>query len=317
MTFFGLFDFRGMENQRTVLQPDSIVPFFIKATNDGQRLFEVVQAPMNKVDPLGIAQSIVKDFGISSGFTEQICSLVESQLDDFKKTATQVPISEWAEKGSAVHILTLEVGINTVVYSDMIEWDIFDETADPDAFARITVKELALPIEFVNVISAQIRWQVIRFRAMHCYPDRLKRAFENKTVLPPHVTRRIRPVADLLDASPFVGLVQGATTKKSISSLNRQTRHLKRQGHTVSNGALYPEEDPGKIQVKLVPIVRASPMPEDSPDIDIASIPHMISSDAYDNPELIEKVRKKFKNPLLFAQNQNSDDSGSDSAGEN
>lgn len=305
-----------MENQRTVLQPDSIVPFFIKATNDGQRLFEVVQVPMNKADPLGIAQSIVKDFGISSGFTGHICSLVESQLDDFKKTANQHPISEWAEKGSAVHIITLEVGINTVVYSDMLEWDIFDDSADPDAFARITVKELALPIEFVNVISAQIRWQVIRLRAMHCYPDRLRRAIENKTVIPPHVTRGLRPLADLLDASPVVGLVQGATTKKTMSSLNRQTRHLKRQGHTVSHGALYPEEDPGKIQVKLVPIVRASPMPEDSPSIDLASIPHMIKDDTYDNPELVDKVRQKFNSPLLFAQNQASDDSGSDSGGD-
>lgn len=308
-----------MSEKRTVLHPDSIVPFFINATNDGQRLFEVVQVPMNKVDPLAIAQGIVKDysFGLNSGFTRQICSLVESQLDDFKKTAIQHPISEWAEKGSAVHILSLEVGINTVIYNDMIEWDIFDETADPDAFARITVKELALPVEFVNVISAQIRWQVIRFRAMHCYPDRLRRAIENKTVFPPHVTRNLRPVAELLDASPVVGLVQGATTKKSISSLNRQTRHLKRQGHAVSNGALYPEEDPGKIQVKFVPLVRASPMPEDSPDIDLASIPHMITDDAYNNPELIEKVRKKFNSPLFSAQNQASDDSGSDSAGEN
>lgn len=306
-----------MSEQRTVLKSDSIVPFFINATNDGQRLFEVVQVSMNKADPLGIATSIVKDFGISSGFTGQICSLVESQLDDFKKTAVQHPSSEWAEKGSAVHILTLEVGINTVIYNDMIEWDIFDDTADPDAFARITVKELGLPVEFINVISAQIRWQVIRFRAMHCYPDRLKRAIENKTVLISNETRNIRPVAELIYSSPIVGLVEGATTKKTQSSLNRQTRHLKRQGHTVSNGALYPEEDPGKIQVKFAPLVRASPMPEDSPDIDLAAIPHMISDDAYDNPQLVEKVRKKFNSPLFYPQSQASDDSGSDSGAEN
>ncbi|OHS97206.1 hypothetical protein TRFO_36628 [Tritrichomonas foetus] len=304
------------KKSRTVLQPDSIIPFFINVVNDGQRLFEIVQVPMNKADPAAIAQSLVKDFGISSGFSDTIYSLVESQLDDFQKTAIQHPTSEWAIAGSAVHILTLEVGIDGVVYSDMLEWDIFDETADPDMFARLTVKELSLPVEFVNVISAQIRWHVIRLRAMHCYPDRLKHAIEIKSVTAPQTTRGIRSGAELLDASPVVGLVPGVTTKKSISSLNRQTRHLKRQGHTVARGALQPAEDPGKKQVKLVPVVRATPMPEDSPSIDLAAIPHMIKDDEYDNPSLIEKVQHKFNSPLLLSQNQVTDDSGSDSGSE-
>lgn len=304
------------QNQRTVLQPDSIVPFFIEAANEGQRLFEVVQVPLNKADPDEIAQSLVTDFDIRDPvFLQQISTIIDSQLDDFKKTVTQVPCSEWAVKGSAVHIITLEVGIDTVVYADMVEWDIFDDTADPDAFARITVKELGLPVEFINVISAQIRWNVIRFRAMHCYPEQFRAAIAANKVIPPHVTRGLRSVAELVQSSPIVGLIQGVTTKKSISSMNRQTRHLKRQGHTVARGALHPDEDKSKIQVKLVPMVRATPMPEDSPYIDLAALPHMISNDIYDNPDIVKKVEQKFNSPLLFTHNQVSDDS-SDSGNE-
>ena len=155
-------------NHLTVLKPNDIVPFFINVVNDSQRLYEVVQVPLNEANPTQIANNLVNDFGISHGFIEPIISLVEAQLDDFQKVAVQEPSTEWAKAGSAVHIFTLEVGIDAVVYGDMIEWDIFDEEADPDEFARKTTKELALPVEFENVISGQIRWQIIRLRAMHC-----------------------------------------------------------------------------------------------------------------------------------------------------
>ena len=301
---------------RPVLHANDVVPFFINVVNDSQRLFEVVQQRLDRSDALQISISLVRDFGISPGFTDSIVAVVSSQLFDYERCLSQRATSDWAVRGSAVHVLSLEAGIDGVVYSDTVEWDIFDESADPDAFARLTAKELCLPVEFVNVISAQIRWQVIRFRCMHCFPEKLAKAIENKTIAPPQTTRGLRHQAELLDASPVVGLVPGVTSKKSISSLNRQTRHLKRQGHTVARGALQPADDPGKRQVKLIPIVRAAPMPEDSPAIDLAEIPLMIDDDAYDNPDLVEKVRSKFKSPLLLSHNQVTDESGSDTGSE-
>jgi hypothetical protein len=80
---------------------------------------------------------------------------------DYQKAGVGVPSTEWAARGSASHIVFLEVGIDSVVYSDMLEWDVFDRSADPDDFARITVKELGLPVEFVNATSGQIRWQYL------------------------------------------------------------------------------------------------------------------------------------------------------------
>ena len=195
----------------------------------------------------------------------------------------------------------------------MIEWDIFDEEADPDEFARKTTKELALPVEFENVISGQIRWQIIRLRAMHCYPEKFLNYIKENNVAAPQKQKGLRSGTDLLDASPVIGLVPGVTEKKAISSRDRHARHLKRQGHTVARGALQPAEDQGVVPVKLVPVVRGTPLPEDSTSINLAEVLNMINDEAYDNPELIEKVSHKFNSPLLLSRSQNIDESGSDS----
>jgi hypothetical protein len=235
------------------------------------------------------------------------------ELDDFQKLSTQVPTTSWALSGSAVHILILEVGIDAVVYGDLIEWDIFDDTADPDEFAGLTVKELGLPVEFVNVISAQVRWQIIRFRAMHVHADRFYTFIETHPDAAPQTHRALRPRSDLKDVSPVVGLVPGVTAKKTIASRDRHARHLKRLGHAVARGALQPADDIGLTQVKVVPIVRAAPMPEDSTTIDLAVIPHLIGDPRYEKPEIVQHVQKKFNRPLLLSQHHNSEDSGSDS----
>jgi len=182
-------------------------------------------------------------------------------------------------------------------------------------FAIITSKELALPVEFTNAISAQIRWQTIRFRAMHCYPEKFNEYIKTNRSAAPQTRRGIRSGTDLLDASPVIGLVPGATEKKAISSRDRLARYAKRQGHTVSRGVLQPAEDPGVIHVKLVPVVRASPLPEDNTSIDLASIPAMLDDELYEAPEVIKKVQQKFSSPVLLEQHQNIDES-SDSGNE-
>lgn len=297
----------------TVLKPHDTVPFFIDVVNDSQRLYEVVQVPLDEANPTEIANNLISDFGISHGFLEPIISLVEAQLDDFRKVAVQRPATEWAAARSAVHILSLEVGIDAVVYGDMIEWDIFSDDADPDEFARKTTKELALPVEFENVISGQIRWQVIRLRAMHCYPERFARYIAENSIAAPQTQRGLRAGTEILDASPVIGLVPGVTEKKAISSRDRHARHLKRQGHTVARGALQPAEDQGVIPVKLVPVVRGTPLPEDNPSVNLAEVLSMINDESYDNPELVEKVRHKFSSSLLLSLSQNIYESGSDS----
>jgi hypothetical protein len=302
--------------RKTVLRPNDIVPFFINVVCDGQRLFEVVQAPLNDSSPEELAAMLVAELGIPQGFRDQIQSLLEVQQADFQNVSTQVPDTGWAREGSATHILTLEVGIDSVVYGDLIEWDVFDETADPDEFAGLTVKELGLPVEFVNVISAQIRWQVIRLRAMHAHPDRFDQYIQARPEAAPQTHRSLRPRADLMNASPVVGLVPGVTAKKTIASRDRHARHLKRLGHPVARGALQPAEEPGLTHVRVVPIVRAAPMPEDSTTVDLAAVPRMLADPRYEKPEVVQHVQKKFQRPALLSQHHNSEDSGSDSGGE-
>jgi hypothetical protein len=66
--------------------------------------------------------------------------------------------SEWELQGTAIHILSLEVGNDSVVSGDTIESDIFGNSADPESVTRLTVKELGFPIEFANAIAWKIRW---------------------------------------------------------------------------------------------------------------------------------------------------------------
>ena len=76
--------------------------------------------------------------------------------------------------------------------------------------------------------------------------------------------------------------------------------------------ALQSAEDLGEIQVKLVPIVRAAPMPEDSIAVDLAAVPEMLADDRYENMEVVQKVRKKFDSVVMMAQRHN-DESDSES----
>ena len=297
---------------RPVLLASEVVPFFINVECDHQRLFEVVQVRMDDVHPDEIADQIVSDIGMVQGFREQIQSLVEAQYLDYRKLLEQVPATEWARQGSAVHLFTLKVGIDSVVYDDMIEWDIFDASANPDEFALLTVKELGLPVEFVNVISGQIRYQVLRLRAMHCHPEQFQRFIEVNVDSAPQTVRGLRQRADLLNFTPGVGLVPGFADKKTRLSRERNARHWKRMGAPQVGEALQSSEDLGEVQVKLVPIVRAAPMPEDSISVDLAVVPKMLGDDRFENEEVVQKVRKKFDSVVMMAQRQN-DDSDSDS----
>jgi hypothetical protein len=57
-------------------------------------------------------------------------------------------------------------------------------------------------------------------------------------------------------------------------------------------------------------------MPEDSPTIDLAEVPQMLSDPRLENPDVVDHVQRKFKSPLLLSQRQHSDESGSDSGPE-
>lgn len=306
-----------LSNLKPVLNDDDIVPFFVNVVYDGWRLVDVVQVQLNQTDPAKIARTLVSDLELTNGFYESIFSAIEAQMQDYFEVAKQKPVTQWALDGSAVHILSIEAGLNTVVYSDMFEWDIFDEKADPDEFALITAKELALPPEFINVISAQIRYQVIRLRCMHCYPDRFTQFTHANPIAAPQILKGLRSIPELIDASPAIGLIPGQTSKNTLSSRDRRARYLKRQGHTVSSGALQPVDDAGILQVKLVPIVRASPVPEDSNTIDLALVPELLGDPTLYKEDIYKKVEHKFNSPILLTSHQNSaDDSGSDSGNE-
>lgn len=308
-----------MEGLRPVLLPNEIVPFFISVDHDQQRLHEVVQVRLSDVaskeERKKISSSIVSELSIGQGFNDPIYKLMKLQYKDYLGLTEKCPCTEWAQAGSAVHILNIEVGIDAVVYADVIEWDIFDTTADPDEFAQLTVKELGLPVEFSNVISAQIRYQIIRYRSMHCHPDTFRDFITRNPAAAPQTTRGLRPMADLLDFSPIVGLVPGVTAKKTISSRERHQRHMKRTGANITSGALQPAEDVGDVPVGLVPIVRAAPMPEDTTLIDLAAVPWMMQDDRFENEEVERKVRKKFESPIMMSQRPDNDsdsDSGAD-----
>jgi len=302
--------------KRPVLTNEEIVPFFIDVSFDAHRLFEIVQVRLCDANPETVTNSLVSDLNLSNGFKEAVLSLLESQTQDFKNLTSLYPISEYAQKGSAVHILSIEICTNTVVYSDQFEWDIFDTEANVDEFSRLTIKELGLPAEMTNTLSAQIRWQIIRFRCMHAYPDRLSQAILANPIYSPQTTRGLRSVSELIDVSPAVGLIPGREIKSSTSARNRDMRALKRQGRPVPVGALLPAENIGITNVKLVPIVRAIPQPEDSPNIDLSMLPHLYNEPEIITDEILQKVSQKIEQmPYMYNSHQGSADENDDLSG--
>lgn len=303
-----------MASMKPVLEIDDIVPYFMNIVFDSQRLCEVVQAKLGESNSEEIAQYLVNDLGLSHGFKQAIISLLDGQIAEYKRLLDVYPSTEWAKNGSAVHVFYVECGLNTVVYSDRFEWDIFDRNADPDKFALQTRAELGLPGEFTNVISAQIRWQIIKLRAMHANPDRFMEYIRTNPIAAPQTERGLRGIDDLLDSSPAVGLIPGVIAKKATHSRDRTIRYLKRQGHAVSKNALQPVEETGVLSVKLVPIVRVTPMPEDCLNIDLAAVPELMSSPSILTDDIRRKVDNKFEQAKFFVNaSRQSDYSDEDS----
>lgn len=68
-----------------------------------------------------------------------------------------VPIAVCAEKQTSVMFFQLEVRVADLVLQDRFLWDINDPGANPEAFAKTTVSDLGLPLDFVPAISLSIR----------------------------------------------------------------------------------------------------------------------------------------------------------------
>ena len=282
------------ENKKIpVLTPDEIVPFFINIRDGDQRLFEVLQLRLCDVDPEKITNTLTRDLSLPPNFSQAVFSFVESQFGEYQKLTELFPDTEWANKGSAVHCFQIEASTESVIYCDQFDWDIFDRTADPDAFAQLTIQELALPAEFVNVLSAQIRHQIIKFRSMHAFPDKFMEYIKTNPLAAPQIHIGFRPVSDLLDVSPAVGLKPGSETKSSTSSRERDMRAQRRQNRTIQTAALRRADDT-VIEVSLVPVVRAIPMPEDSTNIDLPAVPQLLADDEPVSQRDIDKVFNKL-----------------------
>ena len=227
------------ETRLPVLLPDEIVPFFINIVNEDRVFFEIVQIKLCDAEATKMKDDLTKDLELppNSSLAQTILSFLEGQIEEYKKLTEMYPETEWAEKNSAVHIILIEASTDSVIYCDQFEWDIFDRKANIDAFTRLTIEELGLPAEFVNTFSAQIRHQIIKYRAMHCFPDRLMEYTKTHPLFAPQSVRGFRPVQDLLDVSPVVGIKPGRETKNSNSSIERDRRAQRRHNKTNQLGS--------------------------------------------------------------------------------
>lgn len=297
------------ENLPPVLLPNEIVPFFIDVKDEENRFFEIIQIRLNEANAEKMANDISEDMGLPANFRQAIFSFLETQIADYQNLTEMHAATEWAKKGSAVHFLNVEASTDTVVYCDVFEWDIFDREMDPDAFSRLTIKELALPGEFVNTISAQIRHQVIKFRSMHAFPEKFAEYIKTNPSYKPQSDLGFRPVQDLLDVSPAVGLKSLREVKSSSSSRDRD-RRANRRSKTFQSDALHSLSESVITKVNLVPVVRPIPMPEDSTTIDLAALPSLLEDDEPLSQEELDKVAKKLDQARFVpAPSQQSDDS--------
>ena len=304
-----------MNSIRPILLLDDIVPFFINIDFDSHKLFEIVQVKLSEANPEQIISSLVVDLELPNGFKEVTLSFIETQLLEYKKLTEIYPTSKWAQEGSGIHIFEIEASTNSIVYSDLFDWDIFDYETDPDDFARLTIKELGLPLELINSLSGQIRWHTIKLRIFHSNPENLQKLIIKNPNFNPQQMIGLRQVTELIDVSPAIGIIPGREHKSTTSSRNRDIRAARRQGRSVPRGALIPIEEGGIIQIKLVPTVRAMIMPEDSPYVDLNAIPGLLKESDLIDDQFIERVRQKMEHNTYLYNNNNQFSDENDSSG--
>lgn len=287
-----------------VLAPDDIVPFFVNVTFGSFRLYEIIQVKLSEANAEEMTDDLIKD--LSSNKPEELVSFrplvltyLDDQIQDYQKLLNVVPCSGYAKKGSCVHVFSVECSSGAVLYNDQFEWDIFDRSASVDDITRLTIMELGLPIQFINIMSAQIRWQIIRLRAMHAHPEKLEESIKTKEILVPQTVFGFRNLEEIADYSPLVGIISKPGGDKKANEKNninreRELRAQKRQNRSNLSDILYPIDEQTIVSVQMVPIVRANPMPQDSYEIDLSALPGYLNEEEEISDELKAKAERKL-----------------------
>lgn len=149
--------------------------------------------------------------------------------------------------------LDITVGVMNLI--DQIEWDILDEMASPEAFARAFATDLGLAGEFETAIAHSIREQIdvhIRSLALAGYTfdgswvsdEELKGAFLPEMVFPSAVTRVGQ---DVEDHTPRLLQLTEAEVDRLERERERENKRKRRQTRG-RRGVNMPDRDPLKTQ---------------------------------------------------------------------
>ncbi|CAO1631880.1 unnamed protein product [Parajaminaea phylloscopi] len=151
--------------------------------------------------------------------------------------------------------IKLDITVGAMNLIDQIEWDVLDDTASPEAFARAFAVDLGLAGEFVTAISHSIREQVdvhlrslalagYAFDGSYVVDDELKGAFLPEIANSASVSRAGQ---DVEDHTPRLLQLSEAEVDRLERERERENKRKRRQTRG-RRGVNMPDRDPVKTQ---------------------------------------------------------------------
>ncbi|CAM9255581.1 unnamed protein product, partial [Choristocarpus tenellus] len=146
---------------------ECLVPIKLDVEMDGVRLVDSLVWDMHEqqLSPEAFAVMTCSDLGLPRSFESLVAASISDQL-----LAFEISLPAWVREGTiapskeSLHPIHIDVRYRSLVYQDIIEWDINCMYSSPETFARRTAGDLSLPQEMESAIAFTIHEQITNYR---------------------------------------------------------------------------------------------------------------------------------------------------------
>jgi len=197
-------------------QEECLVPIRLDMELEGHKLRDCFTWNRNEklISPEQFAELMCDDMNLPPGlFVRAIAESIRVQCDQYQPSEDVLK-----EASDARVILKLNVHIGNISIVDQIEWDMAEETNDPEVFAKQYCKELGLGGEFITTIAYSIRGQLTWHQKTCSFSDNPL----------PVVSVALRNTTEADVWSPQMEILTDQDLAKKTRNQDRNTRRLRR-----------------------------------------------------------------------------------------
>mmetsp|Transcript_4633 Transcript_4633/g.11465 ORF Transcript_4633/g.11465 Transcript_4633/m.11465 type:complete len:366 (+) Transcript_4633:16-1113(+) len=150
---------------------ETLVPIWLDMKIGGNCIEErfLWSTAETEITPFQFARSYCIDMDFPDHMVEPIRKEMERQIQSANRGLLSAPPpipSSWnvSVSNEALRIIRLNIVHNEKRLIDQFEWDVYDSSNSPEAFARTLANDMGLPRVWENLIAHGIRDQLIRYR---------------------------------------------------------------------------------------------------------------------------------------------------------